>query len=444
MMTTTVHARVHHLFAATLARSPRLYALAFNDATREMAITANLTADATHARIALDAGRGNVYGVSLDKAAVASYEVLVVTNSTATINEERENGYGDEDGVGTTPTNVTLTFRTSVAAAGACLNRTAAFVLPHPLFARVYTASWPGAEACAMALSTTTTPADGSGKGGVLEEVVQSWHYDNKYASGRIAGLALDPEGMTIYSADLDGEALWAHAISPDGTGRVVGLRGRYDLLQPSEQQGHDQDQQGRQGERAELVPPQGPRHLVVHPNGRVLYVVMEAANVVAAYSLDEATRLPLAGISRHSLLPEGADLVNYRGAEAVLSFPSSSDGKAMPKYLWAAAAPSHNATERDPQAGGFISVFGLAADTGEVSGAPLFRVPTMTRTNAIAPAPWSEDWAAVADAGTGYIEMWHIEETQSDDNTTTKTARGVARVDIPDGGCCGNVIWYD
>ncbi|KAK8112491.1 hypothetical protein PG984_013017 [Apiospora sp. TS-2023a] len=451
-MPTAAHARVHHLFAANRSPPPRLYALAFDDdgddGAGAIAVTAQLAADTTHARLALDAARDNVYGVSLDKAAVASYEV-VVTNTTTNNVEEEVGEDGVVDGMGRTKTtettNVTLAFRKSVVAAGACVNRTAAFVLPHPRFARVYTASWRGADAgaCGMALSTTTTdtstnndssssilPAaanDGNGKGkgkggGVLEEVVQSWRYDERYVSGRIAGMALDPMGFTIYSADLDG-------------GGAVGAFGFAGW------DGADQDSGGAQRQGQQRRPPQGPRHLVVHPNGRVLYVVMETANAVAAYRLDGATGLPVAEISRRSLLPEGVDPAQYRGAEVVLSLPSSPDGDTMPKYLWAAAA-GDNSTE-----GGFISVFGLDRETGNIEEQPLFRAATTMRTNAIAPAPWSEDWAAVADAGTGSVEIWHIEETttQNDDNVTaTATMKSVARVNLPEAGCCGNVIWYD
>ncbi|KAK8078777.1 hypothetical protein PG994_002584 [Apiospora phragmitis] len=406
-MTTTVHARVHHLFVGNLNAPARLYALAFDDETLGFEVTANMMADATHAWIAFDANKTNVYGASLGKAAIASYEVVVEG--------------GQED----TTKNLTLAFRNSVAAAGECFNRTAAFVLPHPVFPRVYTGSWPGPEACAMALSISEPPPPGNNNnnttnngGGVLEEVIQSWRYGN--TSG-IHGLALDPAGTTIYSADLNGDALWAHVISPDGTGRVVGLRGRYDLAPAG----------------------QHPRHLVVHPNGRVLYVVMEAASVVAAYSLDDVTRLPVAELSRHSLLPEGAEPGEYWSAEVMLSFVQRPDTQS-PKYLWATARawPGNGHT-------GFISAFGLDGESGQVRE-QLFRVPTTTKNgiaNAVAPAPWSEDWAAMTDVGTGYVQMWHIEPATSNEETgevMTTTARDVARVDIPDGGCCANVIWYD
>ncbi|KAK8063223.1 hypothetical protein PG996_007875 [Apiospora saccharicola] len=283
-MPTAAHARVHRLFAANRSPPPRLYALAFDDGADDdneavaITVTARLSADATHARIALDAARDNVYGVSLDKAAVASYEVVVT--STSTNNEEGENGGGgggdDKTGTGIRKkreiANVTLAFRKSVAAFRAAAPAVREGV--HGVVAR-------GRRRLAAAADD-----DGNGKGkggGVLEEVVQSWRYDERYASGRIAGMALDPRGFSIYSADLDGEALWAHSVSPDGTGR-------YDLLSPpppEEQQNQDQDrnQQTRKQKQEKvqggLATPQRPRHLVVHPSGRVLYVVTEIANAV-------------------------------------------------------------------------------------------------------------------------------------------------------------------
>ncbi|KAK8096550.1 carboxy-cis-cis-muconate cyclase [Apiospora kogelbergensis] len=421
MMGVVTQARVHHLFIGNLYPPARLYALAFDDeAPYRLEVTANMTADSAHSWIAFDANRTNVYGASLNKSAIASYEVIVAVanassadgNGHATIEETK---------------NVTLELRNSVAAAGACFNRTSAYVLPHPQYPRVFSASWPGPDACAMSLSTTPPPpangSSGGGGGGILEEVVQSWRYGN--TSG-IHGLALDPSdgGMTIYSADLNGDALWAHFLSPDGTGRVVGLRGRYDL--PDAQKGSH------------------PRHLVVHPSGKVLYVVMEATNVVVAYAIDQRLRIVAEELSRHSLLPPGADPAAYWSAEVMLSQPEGA-------YLWATAR-AWTGRRKDPTQPpfaphpGFISAFRLDGESGAITE-QLFRVPTTTLdgiANAISPAPWSEDWAAMTDVGTGYVQMWRMERTEGDGGVVATTARDVARVNIPDGGCCANVIWYD
>lgn len=421
MMAGFANARIHHLFVGNLRDPARLYALVFDDEPPyRLEVTANISADATHAWIAFDANKTNVYGASLTKSATASYEVVVA-------DADRDDG----------TKNVTLELRRSVAAAGACFNRTAAFVLPHPVYNRVFTGSWPGPEACAMALSTTPSPSSDEGRpttngtngkgGGVLQEVVQSWHYARNNSA--IHGLALDPDGMTIYSADLSGDAIWSHSLSPDGTGRVVGLRGLYDL--PPDQRGAH------------------PRHIVVHPNGRVLYVIMEAANEVVAYTIDPELRIVARELSRHSLLPEGADPTKYWSAEVMLSQPKA-EGKGTPKYLWATARawPGNkgDGTENEPHPG-FISAFRLGGETGDQITERLCRVPTTTLNgiaNAISPAPWSEDWAAMTDIGTGYVQMWRMERTEREDGVVRTTARDVARVDIKDGGCCANAIWYD
>ncbi|KAK6836871.1 hypothetical protein PG987_007366 [Apiospora arundinis] len=336
MMAGFANARIHHLFVGNHPGPARLYALAFDDEPPyRLEVTANMSADANHAWIAFDANKTNVYGASLTKPSIASYEVVVA---------DTDRGDGTK--------NVTLELRNSVAAAGACFNRTAAFVLPHPVYNRVY------------------TDEGGSAKGGVLQEVVQSWHYARNNSA--IHGLALDPDGMTIYSADLSGDAIWSHSLSPDGTGRVVGLRGWYDL--PAEQRGR--------------------------------------------------TR------GTWSCTPMGSCWT--------------------PKYLWATARAwpgnKEDGTANEPHPG-FISAFRLGGETGDKITEQLFRVPTTTLNgiaNAISPAPWSEDWAAMTDIGTGYVQMWRMERTEEEDGTVRTTARDVVRVDIKDGGCCANAIWYD
>lgn len=66
--------------------------------------------------------------------------------------------------------------------------------------------------------------------------------------------------------------------------------------------------------------------------------------------------------------------------------------------------------------------------------------VPTTTmlsRGNGVSPAFFSDKWIAFADYGTGYVQMWRFD-------ASTETMREVARLDIKDGGCCSNIIWYD
>lgn len=49
-----------------------------------------------------------------------------------------------------------------------------------------------------------------------------------------------------------------------------------------------------------------GARHLVVHPNGKWLYVIWESANEVAVYSRDTTTGELVDTNTTYSLLPDG------------------------------------------------------------------------------------------------------------------------------------------
>jgi len=103
-------------------------------------------------------------------------------------------------------------------------------------------------------------------------------------------------------------------------------------------------------------------------------------------------------------------------------------------KYVWATARAQLNTTNY-----GYISCFKLKED-GDIQ-TKLFTIPTTTTSgiaNAVAPAFFSDEWVAMADYGLGYVQMWRFTEGSK------PTAKAVARVDIADGGCCANVLWYD
>jgi carboxy-cis,cis-muconate cyclase len=76
-----------------------------------------------------------------------------------------------------------------------------------------------------------------------------------------------------------------------------------------------------------------------------------------------------------------------------------------------------------------------------------MFMVPTTTTggwANAISPAFWSDEYAALADTPDGYVQIWKMEgRDETALGIEYSTARAVAQVDIGDGGCCANVIWY-
>ena len=77
-----------------------------------------------------------------------------------------------------------------------------------------------------------------------------------------------------------------------------------------------------------------------------------------------------------------------------------------------------------------------------------MFMVPTITVrgwANQISPAPWSDEYAAMADHPTGYEQMLKMKGRQETEHGVEyTTATPVTRVDIADGGCCANPIWYN
>lgn len=101
-------------------------------------------------------------------------------------------------------------------------------------------------------------------------------------------------------------------------------------------------------------------------------------------------------------------------------------------QYLWATSR------SRSTNSTGYISAFSL-----ELSGAikeQLFLLPTTTSggaANSVAPAFFSDEWAALTDNSVGFVQIWRL-------GANGTNAEVIATVELNDGGCCGNVLWYD
>lgn len=124
----------------------------------------------------------------------------------------------------------------------------------------------------------------------------------------------------------------------------------------------------------------------------------------------------------------EGKNSSRYWSAEVMLSHSY--------RLLWASARAN-----RDTDHVGYISCFSLH-DDGKIKEL-LFMEPTSTTggiANQISPAPFSDEWMALSDFPRGYVEIWQVRNPDKGGIT----ARPVARVEIRDGGCCANSIWYD
>lgn len=166
----------------------------------------------------------------------------------------------------------------SIAAEGACFNHTSAFVLASARYPyRVFTGAWPGPNGCGMSIAVDDN--------GPLGHVTDSWSYATK--SG-LHGLALGSStSELLYSADLNGDAIWTHKISPDnGKATLVG--------------------------KLTVQAGSHPRHLALHPNGKHLYAVMEAGNRIAAFRIDDTTGAVEEESSTFSLIPSGMGTCGY------------------------------------------------------------------------------------------------------------------------------------
>ncbi|KXX82267.1 Carboxy-cis,cis-muconate cyclase [Madurella mycetomatis] len=130
-----------------------------------------------------------------------------------------------------------------------------------------------------------------------------------------------------------------------------------------------------------------------------------------ATSSVSEVDRFPAPYPEMHPRHLIDADTTLHWSSGVMLS-PSA-------RYLWATAR-ALNSSET-----GFISVF-LLGDDGHIP----FGV-TGTRPD-------------YNDEGHGYVQIWKMDgQRDAREGTEYATAPPVAKVDIPDGGCCANAIWY-
>ena len=155
----------------------------------------------------------------------------------------------------------------------------------------VYGAGWPGPGSCGTAFAASPDSVAAAG----------AWEYAQD--SG-VHGLAIGGlYGSVLYSADLAANSVWTHSID----GGFLERNGTAD---------GERDENDVEGSRAGRVEPvarlvvarddSGPRHLLAHPAEKYVHVVMETANQLVTYDLDEDTREPVNEVSVYSLIPEG------------------------------------------------------------------------------------------------------------------------------------------
>ncbi|EPE28267.1 3-carboxy-cis,cis-mucoante lactonizing enzyme [Glarea lozoyensis ATCC 20868] len=406
-LTALTTAKVHHLFVGNLGLPASIHALEFDSKILTLTKTATIPADGSHPWISLSHNKKTLYASQFSKPAIASYKI-------------------------TSPTSLSLS--ASLNSSGACFNSTSAYVqsLSHPPYT-VFTGAWPGPNACGQAISTLP---DGS-----LKAVQQSWKYANN--SG-IHGLAFGKGEGVLYAADLNGDSVWTHRI--------------------------DASEEERKGEGEIRVEEVGrwmvnrngthPRHLVAHPNGRTVHVVMESGNEVVEIENDERG-IPRKEVGFWKTIPANATNANYWSAEIKYS-------RNM-RYVWATA----RAQISQPNITGWINVFELDR-SGHITHLVARESTTTTGgyANAIAPMDvddengWDKrldetgsemgenawggkgevEFAALTDVPKRYVEVWRWDPKGKREGNGKLEGKleVVAHLGIDDGGCCANVVWLD
>jgi carboxy-cis,cis-muconate cyclase len=196
------------------------------------------------------------------------------------LQHDKKNLYGTSLTSSSTPAFVSYTlgsatdiiYNTTLEMGGNCSSSKAIFVVaatesPYA----VYGSPFGGTAECGSVMSVD--------ENGVLSEVVQNYNY--KSTSG-VHGMALDSTNSFIYSADDTGNTLWTHSVNKT-TGEVT-------LVDSVDGPVTGAD----------------PRHVTVHPEGQYLYVILEGANELAQYSIDNATGIPYSKNVTYPLIPSG------------------------------------------------------------------------------------------------------------------------------------------
>ena len=111
---------------------------------------------------------------------------------------------------------------------------------------------------------------------GIIVRTIQNYTYSPGSA---LHGLAFHPSGVYMYSADLQGNNLWTHAIDR-ATGKLTYL---------ANETSHGQ-----------------PRHVSVHPNGKFAYAMLQDTNEVSVYTIHDLTGVAKYSGKSYSIIPAG------------------------------------------------------------------------------------------------------------------------------------------
>ncbi|KAI0018827.1 carboxy-cis,cis-muconate cyclase [Xylariomycetidae sp. FL0641] len=364
-----------------------------------MATFAGLAGAAMHELIVGTFGTNSLYTLEFDDELLTLELVKNTSTSTSnswiTFNHDKSHLYGTSYNadppafVSYTVANATSIRAdgAAVAAGGNCTDK-AIFVTAaaHPPYGVYGSFFGDDSAGCGGVLSVDA--------GGALAASLQNYTY---FGGSAVHGTAFSPDGAFLYSADDHGNTLWTHAVDP-ATGALTYV--------------------------ANLTPAAGahPRHVAVHPTGAHLYVVLEGSSEVAQYVVG-ADGIP-GGVATTYPLKRGNESADAFWADEVALAPSGA-------LLWA----SNRAL--DAGARGYVAAFALDGAGAIVK--QNFLLPTTSSggaANSVAPAPFTDRFVAVTDAEAGFVEIWELAADAA-------SAGVVAHLDVVDGGCCANAVWY-
>ncbi|RDW94631.1 hypothetical protein BP5796_00394 [Coleophoma crateriformis] len=316
-------------------------------------------------------------------------------SSWIALSHDKKNLYGTSSNIPTGYVSYTLNnatdivYDTNVTIGGDCQSSKAIFVVAasEPPYA-VYGSPFGGTADCGSVMSVDAN--------GVISGMQQNYTYSS---SSGVHGMAFNPANTFLYSSDDSGNALWTHSVDQT-TGELT-----YVANVSGPATGSD------------------PRHVAVHPSGEYLYVILEGVNELAQYSIDNATGIPSFDNVTYPLIPSDVTSSSYWSDEVAVSFSGN--------YLWATSRGRATNTT------GYISAFSLST-TGEITQQMFLTATTSTggTANSVAPSGFSDKWVALTDSASGFVEIWELAANGS-------AASIVAHLDLVDGGCCANAVWY-
>lgn len=227
--------------------------------------------------------------------------------------------------------------------------------------------------------------------------------------------MVFDAAEEYLYSADLRANKVWTHKKKSDGTLEYVGH------VEAPNSIDH-------------------PRWVEIHPSGKFLYVLMEAGNNLAVYTIDPSTHLPTFQKS-YPLIPT----IHNTHSKFSKQYRSDVVFLSSSKKTLFATTRSNARIDKPDGLTGYISAFSIGPD-GNVERQIMMQ-PTTTsggHSNAVSCCPWDDRWLALTDDDRGGVEIYRWDDTTEG----LPTLGRVARLELPEGekheGFGMNAIWYD